>query len=92
MNILWVTPDVPFHKQYGGSADISARIEYAAQCGHKIHLISFAKEPVDQHVHKNIEKFCSSVNIIQRPSNYLRILNPTILTAHLRVIQKPWPL
>jgi len=78
MNILWVTPDVPFHKQYGGSADISARIEYAAQCGHKIHLISFAKEPVDQHVHKNIEKFCSSVNIIQRPSNYLRILNPTI--------------
>jgi len=76
MNILWVTPDVPFHKQSGGSLDISARIEFAAQCGHKIHLISFAKEPVDQQVHQKLEKICTSVNILQRPSIFLPILNP----------------
>jgi glycosyltransferase involved in cell wall biosynthesis len=76
MNILWVAPDVPFHKRYGGSSDISARIESMAKYGHKIHLVCFSKEPVDQHIHKDIEKICASVNIIQRPSAFLYILNP----------------
>jgi glycosyltransferase involved in cell wall biosynthesis len=76
MNILWVTPDVPLYKQYGGSLDISARIEFVAKCGHKIHLISFAKEPVDKQVQQKLSVYCASINIIQRPRISLQILHP----------------
>lgn len=78
MNILWITPDVPFHKQYGGSLDISARMEFVSQCGHKIFLISFAKEPLDQEVLERLKGHCAGVNIIQRPRISLHMLNPLL--------------
>ena len=78
MNILWITPDVPFYKQYGGSLDISARMEFVSQSGHRIYLISFAKETLDQSVLERLKGYCAGVNIIQRPRISLHALNQNL--------------
>jgi len=76
MNILWVTPDVPFNQQYGGNFDIPARMQFAAQMGSKIHLICFTKEPVSEQAQQKLRRCCASINILQRPRNYLQLLHP----------------
>lgn len=78
MNILWVTPDVPFYKQYGGSLDISARMEFVSQCGHRIHLISFTKEPLSEEVLERLNGYCARVDIIQRPKISMHMLHPLL--------------
>lgn len=78
MNILWITPDVPFNKQYGGSLDISARMEFASRCGHRIYLIGFTKEPLREEVWERLNEYCAGVNIIQRPRISLHMANPLL--------------
>ena len=77
MNMLWVSSDVPFDKMYGGTIDISTRIQVVAEAGINVHLVCFSKGAVSNEGLEKLEKYCSSVNIIMRPKKYPYILHPS---------------
>jgi len=84
MNILWITPDIPFNKQYGGDFDVSARIEFAHKAGVKNYLLSFTKEPINEQIQQKLQNYCERVHIVQRPQNKLYIFNKRPYSAVTR--------
>jgi len=77
MNILWITPDIPFDKMYGGNIDISTRIQAVAEAGANVHLVCYNKGPISDNARDMLRKYCVSVNIIDRPKNIIYLLHPS---------------
>ena len=72
MNILVLTPYIPFPPNFGGSVRIFHLIRQLSRLGHAVHLLSF-REAGGAGDPKGLEPFCKTIKLIARDTGHKRI-------------------
>lgn len=72
MNILVLTPYIPYPPNFGGSVRIFHLIRQLHRLGHAVHLLSF-REEAGAGDPKGLEPFCKTIRLIARDTGHKRL-------------------
>ena len=88
MNLLWICDDVPFARMYGGSIDLSNRVQGVARRGHRIHLLAWSRDAVGPEVHAKLRSLTTAFAIVTRPRGMKFALSPVPYSCATRDSQQ----